>query len=39
METRDALLYIQEGLKDELMKAPALSCVSTYKELRIAAKK
>lgn len=39
-ETRDALLYsqLQEGLKDELMKASAVSNASTYKELRIAAK-
>ena len=40
VETRDALLYsqLQEGLKDELMKAPAVSGASTYKELHIAAK-
>ena len=39
-ETRDALLYaqFQEGLKYELMKAPAVSGASDYQTLCVAAK-
>ena len=39
-ETRDALLYsqLQEGLKQEIMKSPAVSGAANYKELCIAAK-
>ena len=39
-ETRDTLLYsqLQEGLKQEIMKSPAVSGAANYKELCIAAK-
>ena len=39
-ETRDALLYsqLQEGLKQEIMKLPAVSGAANYKELCVAAK-